>query len=110
MTRFAALLLLAGCYGGAIEPEESQLGAQCAAGIATLDPVPGDCVVIRDNPLAPGCPYSYGFSEDFIYQACATCSAISSVGERLYMRDAEVTYGPLAPGEKCSCAYVSRSR
>lgn len=107
MKALALLLALAGCYGGETEP---QLGTQCSSGIATLDPEPGDCVVIRDNPLTPGCPYSYGFTEDHIYQACATCSAVESVGERLYLLDAEVAYGPLAPGEKCSCAYVSRSR
>lgn len=99
------MLLLAGCYGGAVDPEP-----ECAPGISTLDPTPGDCVVIRDNPLVPGCGFQVAFVESALEATGALCIAVHSDGRRMFMRDAEVTYGPLAPGEACSCSYVSRSR
>lgn len=97
---------MTGCYGGETEP---QLGTRCSAGIGTLDPDPGDCVVIRDNPLTPGCSYGYSLEPGELFHP-GGCAVFRSDGARVYMQDAQVTYGPLAPLELCSCVYVSRSR
>ncbi len=107
MKLIGLLFIVTGCYGGQLE---AHVEDHCAYGLGTLDPTPGDCVVIKRNPLTPSCPYSYGFSEEWVYEKETWCSAVESVGERLFLMNAEVTYGPLAPGEDCSCAYVSRSR
>jgi len=106
MKALALLLLAAGCY--CAPPDE--LGDQCdGAGIGTLDAAPGDCVVLRDNPLTPWCQYDFAFYQGGMFRP-GECVAFTTDGSRVYLRNTEVTYGPLAPGEKCSCDYVSRSR